>query len=198
MQTARSRLPDRTAFGGRRTRRRHSFRDDRASRARGVITLELIISIPVLVIILLAVYQISLIMAASKHVEFASRLGAKLSAEVPRSGGPPDLGDLTTLKGVVDEYLTTAGYSPSCTVILEHNAVGVPSPLQTFTDGAGCNCGPTGPSPIPGMPSGVESVRVTVCLPMAGNIPNCLSSFGFDMADCSIQHSTVWRIETNP
>jgi hypothetical protein len=165
---------------------------------RGAVTLELIISIPVWVIVLLALVQIALIMAASKHVEFASRLGAKLAAEVQRSGGPPDLGNLTTLKGEVDQYLTTAGYSASCTAILEHTAMGVPNPLQTFADGMGCNCGPTGPSPIPSMPSGVESVRVTVCLPMDGNIPNCLSTFGFDMSDCTIQHSTVWRIETNP
>jgi len=161
-----------------------------------VVTLELIISIPVWVIVLLALVQIALIMAASKHVEFASRLGAKVAAEIQRSGGPPDLGNLTILKPTVDEYLTTAGYSSSCTVILEHNAVGVPNHLQTF--GGGCNCGPTGPSPLPSMPSGVESVRVTVCLPMDGNIPNCLSYFGFEMADCTIQHSTVWRIETNP
>jgi hypothetical protein len=162
----------------------------------GAVTLELIVSIPVWVIVLLALVQIALIMAASKHVEFASRLGAKLAAEIQRSGGPPDLGNFMTIKGEVDQYLLTAGYTASCTVILEHNALGVPNPTQTF--GGGCNCGPTGPSPLPSMPSGVESVRVTVCLPMDGNIPNCLSTFGFDMSDCTIQHSTVWRIETNP
>lgn len=197
MQTARTNPPGDRDHLARGKRRRRASGCSHARRP-GVITLELIISIPVLVIILLAVYQISLIMAASRHVEFASRLGAKVAAEIPRSGGPPDLGNLTTLKGVVDEYLTTAGYSPSCTVLLEHNAVGVPNPLQTFSDGTDCPCGPTGPSPLPDTPSGVESVRVTVCLPMAGNIPNCLSSFGFDLSECSIQHSTVWRIETNP
>lgn len=196
MQTARTIPPVGTGAGGGTCRR--TAQSSVLARRTGVITLELIISIPVLVIILLAVYQISLIMAASRHVEFASRLGAKVAAEIPRSGGPPDLGNLTTLKGIVDEYLTTAGYSESCTVLLEHNAVGVPNSLQTFSDGMDCPCGPTGPSPLPDTPSGVESVRVTVCLPMAGNIPNCLSSFGFDLAECSIQHSTVWRIETNP
>jgi hypothetical protein len=197
MQTTRTNPPGgrHTVVGG--TRRRTALGGAHPRRP-GVITLELIISIPVLVIILLAIYQIALIMAASRHVEFASRLGAKVAAEVPRSGGPPDLENLTTLKGVVDGYLTTAGYSASCTVLLEHNAVGVPNPLQTYSDGMDCPCGPTGPNPLPDTPSGVESVRVTVCLPMAGNIPNCLSSFGFDLADCAIQHSTVWRIETNP
>jgi hypothetical protein len=33
---------------------------------------------------------------------------------------------------------------------------------------------------------------------MEGNIPNCLSAFGFDIVDCIIRHSTVWRVETNP
>ncbi len=159
--------------------------------------LELIITFPFLIIVLLATIEIALIMAASKHVEFASRLGAKIAAESPRV----DLANLVALKPEVDEYLMTAGYTNSCTVILEHNAMGVANPMQTF--GGGCNCGPTpsGPIPmtVPGPPiTTVESVRVTVCLPMDGNIPNCLETFGFDLADCTIQHSTVWHVETNP
>jgi hypothetical protein len=37
---------------------------------------------------------------------------------------------------------------------------------------------------------------VTVCLPLAGNVPNLLSTFGFDISDYTFQHSTVFRIET--
>ena len=155
--------------------------------------LELIITFPFLIIVLLATVEIALIMAASKHVEFASRLGAE--------SGRVDLANLVALKPEIDEYLLTAGYTDSCTVILEHNAAGVANPMQTF--GGGCNCGPTPPGPlpmtVPGPPvTAVESVRVTVCLPMDGNIPNCLSTFGLDLADCTIQHSTVWHVETNP
>jgi hypothetical protein len=114
------------------------------SRRRAVVTLELIFAIPILLIVLLAVVEVGLVLAASKHVEFASRLGARLAAEIPRNGGPPDLGTfnlpatLNNLKDRVDEYLTTAGYTNSCAVILEHNAVGVPSPSQTDDDGVPC------------------------------------------------------------
>ncbi len=169
----------------------------------GVVTLEFIVGFPLLVIMLLAIVEFGLIMVASKHVEFSSRVGAKLAAEIARSGPSPNLGDFNlpatanNLKDQVDRYLTTAGYSLSCTVILEHNASGVPNAVQVDDDGTPCDC--AAPlEPLPGTPSGVESVRVTVCLDMEGNIPNCLSAFGFDIADCMIRHSTVWRVETNP
>lgn len=171
---------------------------------RAVITLELIFAIPMLLIVLLAVVEVGLILAASKHVEFASREGAKLAAEVSRSGGPPNLGSfnlpatVNNLKDQVDDYLVTAGYTNSCTVILEHNVASVPNSVQTDDDGQPCNCEAIGnlPSVVPGPPAtNVESVRVTVCLPMDGNIPNCLAVFGFDLADCTIRQSTVWRFE---
>lgn len=184
--------------------RPHRIDANRSGPRRAVVTLELILAIPVLLIVLLAVVEIGLILAASKHVEFASRLGAKLSAEMPRTGGPPNLGTFNlpatpnNLKDRVDQYLQTAGYTGSCTVILEHNAVGVINPVQTDDDGMPCPCEPIGslPAAVPGPPATViESVRVTVCLPMEGNIPNCLATFGFDLADCSIRQSTVWPYE---
>jgi hypothetical protein len=172
-------------------------RSSRSGERRAVVTLELILAIPVLLIVLLAVVEVGLILAASKHVEFASRLGAKLAAEATTA----DLGMLNTtgpLKDEIDEYLTTAGYTASCTVILEHNVAGAALPLQTNPDPAACTCNPDGalPGVVVGPPATViESVRVTVCLPMDGNIPNCLATFGFDLSDCSIRHSTVWNYE---
>lgn len=168
-------------------------------RRAGVVILELIVWFPILIIVLLAVTEIGLILAADKHVEFASRLGAKLAAESP----PMQLGMLNDggpLKSQIDEYLNSAGYSNSCTVILEHNVMAASNPLQLNPSPAGCNCGPVGslPALVPAPPDPnipVQSVRVTVCLPMDGNIPNCLSTFGFDLADCTIQQSVVWRYE---
>lgn len=175
-----------------------------AARRRAVVTLELILAIPILLIVLLAVVEFGLILAASKHVEFASRLGAKLAAEVPRSSGTVNLASFNlpstpgNLKDRVDEYLLTAGYTAACAVILEHNAAGVPNPSQINDDGTPCACGPIGslPASVSGPPAtSIESVRVTVCLPMQGNIPNCLATFGFDLSDCTIRQSTVWRYE---
>ena len=173
-----------------------------SGRNRGVITLELILTFPILIIVLLAVVEFGLILAASKHVEFASRLGAKRAAESEIT----DLETLNTigpLKAEIDQYLATAGYTASCSVILEHNVMGASNPLQENPDPLACPCGPVGslPALVPCPPDPdieVESVRVTVCLPMEGNIPNCLSTFGFDLADCTIQQSVVWRYELTP
>ena len=103
-----------------------------------------------------------------------------------------------SLKTEIDKYLTTAGYTNSCTVILEHNVIGAANPVQTNPPAGGCTCNPDGslPAAVVGPPvTVIESVRVTVCLPMDGNIPNCLATFGFDHSDCSIRHSSVWRFE---
>lgn len=172
-------------------------RSPRPVRRRAVVTLELVLAVPVLLIVLLAVVEVGLILAASKHVEFASRLGAKLAAEATTA----DLGTLNTagpLKAEIDQYLNTAGYTDSCTVILEHNVAAAANPVQTNPNPADCVCNPDGalPAAVIGPPATVvESVRVTVCLPMDGNIPNCLATFGFDLSDCSIRHSSVWRYE---
>lgn len=178
-------------------KRSPTFRTSRDGRRSAVVTLELILAIPVLLIVLLAVVEVGLILAASKHVEIASRLGAKLAAESTTAG----LGTLNTvgpLKTEIDKYLTTAGYTNSCTVILEHNVIGAANPVQTNPPAGGCTCNPDGslPAAVVGPPvTVIESVRVTVCLPMDGNIPNCLATFGFDHSDCSIRHSSVWRFE---
>lgn len=174
-------------------------------RRRGVITLELILTFPILIIVLLAVVEFGLILAASKHVEFASRLGAKLAAE---SSGTDletlNTGVISPLRVEIDQYLNTAGYSDSCTVILEHNVAGTGGMVQVNPNPADCPCGPVGslPSQFPPLPSPAvttfESVRVTVCLPMEGNIPNCLSTFGFDLDGCTIQQTVVWRYELTP
>jgi photosystem II stability/assembly factor-like uncharacterized protein len=178
----------------------------RFGRRGAVVTLELILAVPVLLIVLLAVLEVGLILAASKHVEFASRQGAKLAAEISRTGGPPDLGTFNlpttpdNLKDRVDEYLVTAGYTNSCTVILEHNAAGVPNPVQVDNDGTPCPCSPDPigplPSSVPGPPlTTFESVRVTVCLSMTDNLPNSLATFGLDYGDDTIRHSTTFRYE---
>jgi hypothetical protein len=159
---------------------------------RGVITLEFLILLPILVILLLAVVEFGLIMAAAKHVEFASRLGAKLAAEALDLSlvNAPSTSD--NLKDRVDQYLNTAGYTDSCQVILEHAVPLVPNTTQPNPLVANCPCNPV-IGPIGSLPVG--SVRVTVCLEMTGNIPNCLESFGYDITGCVIRQSVVWVYE---
>jgi Flp pilus assembly protein TadG len=178
------------ALGGTRHRR---VRSRGARRRRGVVALELFFWLPVYLIALFAVVEIGLILCANQHVAFASRLGAKLAAEA----APSDLGTLNTsgrLQYEIDRCLEAAGYGPCCAVLLEHNvaAAGATSP-QTVGDGSHFRTDTA--DPLPNTPRGVEAVRVTVCLPMQGNIPNCLSTVGFDLAGYTIRRATVWRYE---
>lgn len=159
---------------------------------RGVITLEVILLLPILIILLLAVFEFALMMAAAQHVEAASRLGAKLAAEstnLPMFNAPSSMDNL---KERVDQYLNTAGYTDSCQVILEHNVMGQGNPSQSNPLMSPCSCTPE-IGPLGSLPSG--SVRVTVCLALSGNVPNALGTFGFDISNRTIRQSVVWVYE---
>lgn len=174
------------------------------ARRTGVVVLELIVWLPVLVIFLLSIIEFGLIMQTNRQVAFASRFGASLASEISRlSSAPTNLSNYNmiatpdNLKLRVDEYLENHGLTPSCEVRLEHNAcVGGQSQVQTM---AACNCGPTGPAVLPAgePPAGEAYVRVTVCVPLAGNVPDILDTFGFSLSTRTIEHSTTFRIETN-
>ena len=165
-------------------------------------------AIPFLVIFVLAVVEFAIMYQVDKQVAYSSRFGAKLASEITRNRFQArNLGNINlsttpdNLKDRIDDFLATAGLTESCEIRLEHNAC-VPNPLQVDTD-APCNCGPSSTPLPPGEPPGFPNtsldqawVKVTVCVPLTDNVPNCLSTFGFDVTDCTFEHSTVFRIET--
>lgn len=173
----------------------------RRDRRAAVITVELLLSLPILLITLAAVLEFGLIYAVSQKVAYASRFAARLASEEPRTS----LDDLNTagggnrLRTSVNRFLSTAEITTgACSVIFEHNAC-LANQSQTDTDGSGCNCGaPATALPAGPPPSGnAEYVRVTVCVPLIGNVPDLVSSFGFSIAGFTIEHSTVFRYEPN-
>lgn len=185
----------------------------RLLRRRGVVTLELLLWLPILVIFVLAIVEFALIMQFNKQIAYASRFGAKLASEITRDQTAAtnlsnfnQSGTPNNLKDQIDAYLANHGITASCEVQLQHNAC-VGGTSQTDTDDP-CNCGPS-PTALPGgePPAGEAHVKVTVCVKLTGNVPNCLSTFGFDLNgpdgsagtadDCTVEHSTVFRIETN-
>lgn len=174
----------------------------REGRRSGLIILELILVLPILVILLLAIIEFGVIYQVNKQVAYASRFGAKLAAEIPRSqlSTYNDSMTLNNLKDRIDEYLANHGLTASCAVILEHNACSAANPVQINPSPipSGCNCGAPAMS-LPGgePPAGEAYVRVTVGVKLQGNAPNCLSSFGFDLGDRTLEHSTLMRIEAN-
>lgn len=161
---------------------------------------------------LLAVIEFALIMQVNQIVAAASRHGAKLASEMPRilnTNPDPNLGNFnsgtpeTQLKTLVDQFLAAHGLTESCVVFLEHNACGVANsgtPISNPTSvPADCHCSAASSPVLPGRapPEDVAYVRVTVGVPLNGNVPNLLSYFGFDLGESTFQQTTTLRLETN-
>lgn len=174
------------------------------SRRRGVAVVELIIWLPVLMTALMAIVEFALMQQVNQQVNLASRYGAKIASEVTRAfATSPNLSDINqtatvnNLQSRIDTFLANAGLTASSEVRLEHNAC-VNNPLQVDT-ATPCTCNATGPGTLPAgePPQGEAYVRVTVCVPLTGNVPNLLSTLGFDINDRIVRHSTNYRVETN-
>jgi hypothetical protein len=174
-----------------------------------VIMLELIIALPVILIFLLAIVEFGLILALSKHVSYASRFAAKIAAEEARAS-VNGVGDVNLPAGgsdlltAVNQYLSTAGITGgACQVILQHNVAGISNPLQTDGPG-GCTLCVAPASTLPAAPPVIcpgvtlESIRVTVCVPLKDNIPDLLCTFGFSNENCVMRETTTFRFEDCP
>lgn len=173
---------------------------------RGIVIVELLLWLPVLLTGLMAVIEFAIMQQVNQQVTLASRYGAKIASEVTRAFAvSPNLSDINqtstvnNLQSRIDTFLANAGLTASCEVRLEHNAC-VDNSLQVDT-ATPCNCTATGPTALPAGeppgPPGEAYIRVTVCVPLLGNVPNCLSTFGFDITDRIVRHSTTYRVETN-
>ena len=180
-------------------------------RRSGIVILEFILLLPLLMILLLAVIEFSLIYQVNQQVAYASKFGAKLAAEVSRKyADNPNLGNFNTgsapsgqsLKNRVDQYLATHQLSASCSVVLKHDACSIPGNLQENPGAiiSSCQCGtPPTTQPVPGepTPADVAYVQVTVALKLQGNVPNLLNSFGFALGNRTVVQTTTMRVETN-
>jgi hypothetical protein len=145
-----------------------------------------------LLILLVAITEFGMIFALTQNVAFASRHGAKLSAE---QGTPTAALNLVTngsLRAEVNRQLATAGLQlGACRVTLEHNGPAVPLAVSDAPAVGGCDCSPPG---VP-IPTPATALRVTVCVPLQGNVPDLLSTFGFSLAGRYVQESTTVRLE---
>ena len=165
---------------------------------RAVVSLELLLALPVMILVLLGIIELSLIYEVNKRVSYASRFGAKIASETTRDHQQPvHLANLVasgTLRSRLDNHLQTSGLTGVCGVVLEHNAC-VENPLQLDVD-SGCECPPP-LEPLPGgEPGEAAYARVTVCVPLRDNVADLLQSFGgFSIVNASLRHSTVFRIE---
>lgn len=185
--------------------------DRRGWSRRAIVVLELILWLPVLAIFLAALIEFAILYQVDKQVAYASRFGAKIASERGRIDlRTLNVGNPSILKSYIDSYLATAGLGASCEVILEHNVCAADNPLlpnpfvqqSPASIPAGCRCAPvqsparpTEPAPYPYGQAHPEFVRVTVCVRVAGNVPDLLDTFGFALNDATLRHSTTFRYE---
>lgn len=171
---------------------------------RGIVTIEVLGVMPCLLIFALSIAEFSMALRLNHKVAFSSRYGAKLASEQPRFGpislasyNQPETPD--NLKYRIDRWLTASGLSPSSAVLLEHNACGVEQPhqlqLASDIDLPDLNELPPLPAAEPGL--NLCYARVTVWLPVVGNVPNALKTFGLDWQGALLRHSTVFRVESD-
>ncbi|QDT19584.1 TadE/TadG family type IV pilus assembly protein [Gimesia chilikensis] len=174
----------------------------REKQRSGAVVLELILTAPAFLIIMLSIVQISLIYTAIEQTAFASRYAAKIASETA-SGSLAALntGPNGPLKTGVDNILYTGGLPDgSCRVILEYNVDTEEGIELTVADptpaAANCDCDPPATAlPAVAGTSLDQSVRTTVCVRLGNNIPDFLSSLGFSTQNYIVEESTTYMHE---
>jgi hypothetical protein len=163
---------------------------------RAGLTVELILTLPIFLILLVAVVQFGLYHVRMQHVALASRIGAQQAAQTSNLSSyaivPPGV------VSAVAAELQAAGITKFC-IRLEHNvgAGGVlwePAGGCPFCSGSGCTCCPSTPLTSPPYP-GTSYVRLSVCVPLTELMPNVLKVFGFDLTGQYTAFTTVVRYE---
>ncbi len=145
--------------------------------------LELLLSLPVWLIGLLAVVEFGNLFSNLQQVALASRVGAEVAA---RTSSPPQGGSIpSSILSAIDDQLAAANITPS-EVVLEHNVGGT---YVKLVDGTSSFAGP----PQQTLPAVGTYVRVTVCVPATQLTPNVLRSFGFDVQTWDVGESTTFQ-----
>ncbi|UUO07964.1 pilus assembly protein [Blastopirellula sp. J2-11] len=150
--------------------------------------LELVLTLPILLILLLAVVEFHLLYANLQRLEEASRAGALVASRImlPVSGDPP-----VAVIAAIDRQLETLNL-PSRQIILVHNSGG---PMTQLTSGASY---PAPTELLELLPTSRPCVRVAVQTPMTGLTPNLLKTFGMDITGRIVSQTTTHRHNTAP
>jgi hypothetical protein len=127
-------------------------------------------------------------------VAYAARGGAKLASEQPSLAQALSMAGNGQLCAALDHQLQTAGLCKGvCALTLEHNGPDSPNAASDDSSSACENC----PTPAGALPTPPVALRLTICVPLEGNVPDLLSSFGFSLAGRKVRHSATFRLESN-
>ncbi len=164
-------------------------------RARGAVTLELILTLPIWLILLLGLIEFGLILTHQQQVALAARVGAEEASQTALlsmvDGDPVPSNVLVA----VAQQLAGSDMS-SCKVILEHNVVPdsppiLPVPVTLSSSTGACDCD----APAIPLPPRRRYTRVTVFVPLTDLTPNLLRLFGFDISEEVVHHTATFRYE---
>lgn len=162
-------------------------------RRSGVFLAELLLTMPVFMIFLLAVIQFGIFFGNSQVLALASRVGAEAASEITLNTGVPG-----AVEDAVMKHLTSAGIPGYCKIRLEHNVSGTPQAYSLPAVGA-CDCEPNNVLAPADRPPNVY-VRVTVCVSVGNMMPNLLTLFGLDLSSYTEAPSstTIMQSEVYP
>ena len=161
-------------------------------RRSGIVSVELILMLPILLILLAAIVEFGLILSMIQSVEAANRYGARLVSERPGGAAAVAFATSGDLRQALNRHLQVAGIQHGvCRLTVEHNGPSSPNRGGDAPPGAGCDCRPPGTS----LPLPRTAVRLTICVPLKDNIPDLLGGFGFSLTDRVIQQTTTFRLE---
>jgi len=153
---------------------------------------ELLLTMPVFMIFLLAVVQFGILFGNLQSLALASRVGAEAASEINLTTGVP-----ASVEDAVTKQLTASGISSYCRIRLEHNVVNQANPQAYLLPVTGaCDCDPDTILPVADRPS-YRYVRLTVCVQLSALMPNLLTVFGLDISDPSrvASSTTIMRNE---
>jgi Flp pilus assembly protein TadG len=149
------------------------------------VLIEFLLTLPVLVIASLAVFEFGMVILFHQAVVVAATEGAREAAKG---------GDINDVADVVNEFLATHNVSVTAAatsfgnLILEDGDAGTATYLNADTATLPCDA-PSDPALVPG------ELRVTVCVRltdgMGAPIPNLLSSFGFSLVGKRLEASSL-------
>jgi hypothetical protein len=167
------------------------------TRRSGVFLAELLLTMPVFMVFLLAVVQFGIFFGNSQVLALASRVGAEAASEIT----PLPVSNATEVPAAVvnavTKHLTSAGIQGYCRIRLEHNANEIDEPdVYNSPEDDPCDCKPDAVLEEDEFPPYVY-VRVTVCVSVSKLMPNLLTVFGLDISGYTeaASSTTIMRSE---
>lgn len=155
------------------------------ARSRGAITLELILTLPIVVVLLVATFEYTMLTLLESAVTHAATVGAR------------EAGKCSHVELIAEVVQTVV--SRHCITISGASGSGTKVVLEDGTEGTSEFGDPALTCDLPTNPLNPDEVRVTVCIELAAT-PICdpLAEFGFSLWDCRLQASSLVKKEVPP